>query len=127
MHYDIKLRPHHVNAFIEFESKNLFHFSDKEYIKRFKEKNKGHHNQNFILYWKHFLDKLHKNSDLRFLYKNERDTVCSICDIKEECDNPETHLHELVNKLDFKALEKLHLKEGEVYSMSHLKEIISQN
>lgn len=127
MQYDIKLRPHHVSAFIDFESKNLFLLSDEEYITRFREKNKGYHNQNFILYWKHFLDKFHNNPDLKFLYENDHDTVCANCDIKEECDDTETHLHKLVNTLDSKALEELPLKEGEVYSIGYLKELMSQN
>lgn len=47
--YDITLRPHHVKNFIVFESEKLFQLSDKEYIDRFREKNKGYHDEEFII------------------------------------------------------------------------------
>ena len=127
MKYDIKLRPHHVKAFLNFESKKLFLLSDEEYLNKFQKKNEGYHNVKFILFWKKFLQNLHINSELIFLYTNNYDTICDSCDIKNECNVEATELHELVYSLDQKALEELPLKDGEVYTVKYLKELMPQN
>lgn len=121
--YDIILRPHHVKNFISFESKKLFQLSDKDYIIKFREKNKGYHGEQFIIYLKNFLYKLHCNSDLKFLYIDDFDTICDCCDIKDECSKNDSELQKLVRSLDVKTFFVLGLKNGFVYSILELKDL----
>ena len=126
MKFDIKLRPHQAQSFMDFESKKLYILSDEEYLKRFYEKNKEFHDEKFILKWKHFLDKLHQTSSLRFLYLNDDSTTWENCDKKHECSDESTSLLKMVLESDLKALKELPLVEGEVYSVKYLEELISK-
>ncbi len=112
----IKLRPHHIKFFLIFESKKTFLLSDEEYIEKFRKKNKQYHKEDFILYWKHFLEHLHNNPNLKFQYVKDFDSVCEQCDIKEEC-KKEAELNKLVSELDEKAFKELNLKENQIYSI----------
>ena len=121
MRNNLILRPHHVKAFIKFKELKLYKLTEKDYIKRFQEKNKWYHNDKFVIFWRKFLLNLYNNQDIEFLYKNDFDEVCKRCDIKNECENKWSKLNMLVEKLDNKSLEDLWLIEWKTYKIRNLK------
>lgn len=121
MDFDIKLRPHHVTAFINFCNNKKYLLSDKEFIKEFQERNKGYHNDKFVLYWKNFLTNLYNNDKIRFLYTNYFDDVCDFCDIVDECREKNSKLSILVNSLDNRSLNSLWLIEWNIYDIKFIK------
>ena len=74
--YNLKLRPHHVKAYLCFVKDEFYNLSNQEYVKRFRLKNGDYHNEKFVIFWRNFLFRLYENQNLHFLYINDWDDVC---------------------------------------------------
>lgn len=118
--YQYKLRPHHIKSLINFYNKRLYLLSEDEYVKRFQEKNKGYHNDIFVIFWRRFLVKILENKDYNILYENSFDNICEKCDIFKECSDKNSNLRKLVDKLDNDFLKYSDLKEWKIYSIREI-------
>lgn len=117
LNYNFELRPHHVNALVNFYKNKLYNLSDDEYIESFRLKNKDWHNDEFIIKWKHFLEKLCNSLDLRFLYVEEFDSGCVFCDLRKECEDKSSQLRGIVDSLDKNSFDLFDLEYDQVYKI----------
>jgi hypothetical protein len=117
----IKLRPHHIKSFLNFNLKKEYNLSDDDFVESFCSRNKKMcHNRKFIIYWKNFCLNLHLNPKQKISFCKKDDVICKNCDIHEECNKKTSELHKIALRLDEKAKQELNLDKNIKINISDL-------
>lgn len=125
----IKLRAHHIFGFCLLELyPGWYYYSDKKYIKRFRELKQNFHSDKVILYSRDTCKLLHKHSNWKVKVVKGNDDICKKCEHGSECSNKEHWCYKRAEETD-RISEKIlkELKIGEIYPVTYLQELAKKH
>ncbi len=128
----IRLRPHHVLSYIahviaEEEEGGLLSLPDEKYLEWFR-KGQGYvHSDKLVFHLRDTFRALYDNPDLKFKYVEGIDSICTECEHKKQCSNPETESYKATKIWDDFSIKKLpELEFGKEYSLNDLRKYMSR-
>jgi len=83
------------------------------------------HTDEFLVYFRSILKRLHDNPNLRFKYFVDLDIICEKCELKKYCSNSTTKQYAETMTADLISMVKMpKLKHGRIYTGSDLKILV---